>query len=76
MNDHIRETMKMFEEELLKFYDEERRLRWFLSIRMDESYQRTLLEQYDSLNPDWIDAMQFGTSYEFPPLYREGYEPR
>lgn len=71
----MREAISRLEEAIMRFHEEERRLRWFLSARMDEG-GHTLLQCYDSINPDWIDAMQFGTSYEIPPTYKEGYEPQ
>jgi len=43
------------------------RLRWILSVRLDETTDGwTLLDTYDQTNPAWIDAMMHGTYGPMP----------
>ena len=48
------------------------RLRWYLSKRLAPGQEFiTLLDEYDSLNPEWMDGMMYGVSGEMPAVYKQ-----
>lgn len=67
---YLESVVNTLTDEINELDEENRRMRWYLNRRIEGT---SLLEDYDSINPKWIDAMMNGCKHEMPPYQKEEF---